>query len=603
MNDDKPKSIWKKSWKGPKWLGAWLILVAASILIVQAVILFVPGGSSNLVGETPVLFFLLAAVLATVLFCAWLFVRWLCRWKNFRRFLFACACLATLIALAYAEEDWRGKHDWDQFKSQWEAKGEKFDYASVVPPSVPDNQNFAMAPIFDAIDKSMSQKWRTQHENPHYGKNGDFRPWDTNIIDRLDMGVTCDDRLPPTNGIGDRQTARMSDLTDWQHYYRTLATKTNWFQQTNLFPVAPQPQTPAQDVLLALSKYDPAIEELREASRRPYSRFPLDYDDENPAAILLPHLAELKRCSQVIQLRAIAELQNGQSDKAFADVKLMLYLANSIRTEPILISQLVRIAIVDIALQPIWEGLAKHQWSDGQLAELDSESARLDFLADCEFALRGERACDLGVVEFLRRSPNKIRAFSDVLGEGDNSHYSFSALVLAFGPSGWFYQNELHIGRFFQNWYLPLVNERERTVSPSAVHATYEALDSELHHRTPENLLEALLLPALGAAVERFTYAQNAVDLVRVAIALERYRLAHGEYPETLDVLVPRFIVKLPHDIINGQPLHYRRTSDGLFVLYSVGWNETDDGGVVGLTKGGSVDINKGDWVWRYPAR
>ena len=39
-------------------------------------------------------------------------------------------------------------------------------------------------------------------------------------------------------------------------------------------------------------------------------------------------------------------------------------------------------------------------------------------------------------------------------------------------------------------------------------------------------------------------------------------------------------IEKLPHDIINGQPLHYRRTDDGQFVLYSVGWDEKDDGGV-----------------------
>jgi hypothetical protein len=96
---------------------------------------------------------------------------------------------------------------------------------------------------------------------------------------------------------------------------------------------------------------------------------------------------------------------------------------------------------------------------------------------------------------------------------------------------------------------------------------------------------------------------QESVDLARVACALERYRLAHDEYPESLDVLVPRFIAKLPHDIINGQPLHYRRTADGQFVLYSIGWNEKDDGGIVGLRDSGSVDITKGDWVWRYPAR
>ena len=84
---------------------------------------------------------------------------------------------------------------------------------------------------------------------------------------------------------------------------------------------------------------------------------------------------------------------------------------------------------------------------------------------------------------------------------------------------------------------------------------------------------------------------------------MERYRLAHGEYPESLDALAPQFIAKLPHDIINGQPLHYRRTADGRFVLYSVGWNEKDDDGVVGLNESGSVDRDTGDWVWRYPAK
>jgi hypothetical protein len=45
-----------------------------------------------------------------------------------------------------------------------------------------------------------------------------------------------------------------------------------------------------------------------------------------------------------------------------------------------------------------------------------------------------------------------------------------------------------------------------------------------------------------------------------------------------LDALVPQFIEKLPHDIIGGQPLHYRLMDDEKFLPYSVGWNEKDDG-------------------------
>ena len=56
----------------------------------------------------------------------------------------------------------------------------------------------------------------------------------------------------------------------------------------------------------------------------------------------------------------------------------------------------------------------------------------------------------------------------------------------------------------------------------------------------------------------------------------------------------------LPHDVIGGQPLKYHRTDNRQFVLYSVGWNGTDDGGKV-FTKyssNGSIDLEKGDWVW-----
>jgi hypothetical protein len=151
--------------------------------------------------------------------------------------------------------------------------------------------------------------------------------------------------------------------------------------------------------------------------------------------------------------------------------------------------------------------------------------------------------------------------------------------------------------------YLPLSDVDRGIVSPTASRHADAVVAADTKHRNPYNIIEKMLLPGLGKAANRFAYGQESVDLARAAIALERYRLAHGEYPESLDALAPQFIAKLPHDIINGQPLHYRLTTDGRFALYSVGWNETDDGGVVGLKENGSVDINMGDWVWRYPAK
>ena len=84
---------------------------------------------------------------------------------------------------------------------------------------------------------------------------------------------------------------------------------------------------------------------------------------------------------------------------------------------------------------------------------------------------------------------------------------------------------------------------------------------------------------------------------------LERYRVARGAFPESLDALTPEFIAKVPHDVIGGQPLKYRREADGSYVLYSVGWDEEDDGGEAAFNQDGTVDVQHGDWVWRSAAK
>jgi hypothetical protein len=609
MNEE-PKSIWKKSWTGWSWLRAWLIIVAGTFFILLFTTFFIPGGPRTFSDWLMPSFFLLlvSTIISTIFVGLWFFMRCLCCWKNFRRLVFGLACFATLIALAYAEEDWRGWQAWNQFKHEWEAKGEKFDYASIVPPPVPDDQNFAMAPIWaESIKATLGPRSTRRWKYPDDGR--------TNFTDQMPtLWHNNDWSDSQTNGNWAKGT--ITDLKPWQTYYRTpteIKLSSRKSVTTNDFQIAPQPQSPAQDVLLALSKYDPAIEELRHASQLPYSRFPLDYDSENPAVILLPHLSLLKRSALVLQLRSSAELQNAQSEKALADVKLSLSLANSIRAEPFLISQLVRIAILQITLQPIYEGLAQHQWSEDQLAALDAELAKLDFLADYRLSTSGEMGFQGGIIEYLRRHPEQ---FPNMSGNGDFINAPLPARIIWHSiPNGWFYQNRLNCARMMVEFYIPLADVNQRTISPSAVRHADEVVTTETKKITPYNVLERMVLPALGNAVKKFAYAQSSVDLARVAIALERYRLAHGEYPESLDALAPQFIEKVPHDIIGGQPsqgsgpasqpLHYRRTSDGQFVLYSVGWNERDDGGVVVLQKGSTptVDINQGDWVWRYPTR
>jgi type II secretory pathway pseudopilin PulG len=129
---------------------------------------------------------------------------------------------------------------------------------------------------------------------------------------------------------------------------------------------------------------------------------------------------------------------------------------------------------------------------------------------------------------------------------------------------------------------------------------------------SPYNFLASWALPNYTRATQTLARNQIMVNQAFVVCALERYRLAQGAYPETLDALVPRFADKLPHDIIGGQPLKYRRMEDppsqssgaasGKFLLYSVGWNEKDDGGQVVLNDG-RPGLEQGDWVWPMPSK
>ena len=485
-------------------------------------------------------------------------------WRSLRRAIISLLGLATLIGLVVTEENWRGKHDWETFRHEQEAKGEQFDWKAFAPSTVPDNQNFLAAPIFTDM-----------------------------LAGKVVLSPYRSDGGSPTNAGGNWQRMRLTELKPWQAFYRNPPDA----NAAKEFPIAPQQQTPAADVLFALSKFDQQIADLRQASLRPYAFVPVHYEEgiNVVATSLLPYLAVTKRCAQVLQLRSVAELADGQSTNALNDIELLLRVSDALHTPPLLISQLVHMAIVSMATQPVWEGLAEHRWSDQQLIALDSALAREDFLADYEMAMRGERACAISTYEIMRHTGEMF-----VPDKDGNS----MTVKMTWMPNAFFYQNELAFAQLYQQWLFPLVDANSRTISP----AVWRQVDAEVQearkHFSLYRTLARMTVPALDPVVKKIAFAQSSIDLARVACALERYRLAHGRYPDSLAALEPQFITQAPHDIINGQPLHYRLRPDGLFILYSVGWNEIDDGGVAGPeTKRGRVDWDTGDWVLQYPKK
>jgi hypothetical protein len=147
------------------------------------------------------------------------------------------------------------------------------------------------------------------------------------------------------------------------------------------------------------------------------------------------------------------------------------------------------------------------------------------------------------------------------------------------------------------------VDPKAQMVFPKMVDQLAAGIAQQQHGWNTHTLWNILSEESAGPitnTVMHFAEGQVLVDETRMACALERYRLAHGVYPDSLDALTPAYIDEVPHDIMTGEPYHYRLRADGTFSLYSVGWNQVDDGGSVVYLKDqpDRLDIQHGDWVW-----
>jgi hypothetical protein len=202
--------------------------------------------------------------------------------------------------------------------------------------------------------------------------------------------------------------------------------------------------------------------------------------------------------------------------------------------------------------------------------------------------------------DFARNHPNGLR---NVLAQNDADFWA-SALLAA--PAGWLYQEQISCQRLYNEEVSLYSDLQSGQIHPRLIDESSRQLEqkatgsfSSFRHHT---IFSKMVFPNLLNLFQKSAIAQTCVDQAFLACALERYRAAKGRFPESLGALVPQFMDKVPTDVCNGQPLKYRLEGGGQFILYSVGWNEKDDGGTIAREKGSqSLDLNQGDWVWpRY---
>lgn len=483
------------------------------------------------------------------------------------RALFIFACLVTVVAALYVEEKVRGRMAWRAYAAEAKQRGVKLNFADYLPPKIPAAENFASIPLFETV-------FRAEDEAPQKPY-----PYPLTLPPRANRAS-----LPP---FSDPNLQQRIDLTAWQKY----------FVEAKLLPAAGG--NAAADTLQALGSFAPLLAQLREAGARPRCQFPVHWERTYEAG--LPHLAIFQSASKFFALRVAAHLELGQSAEAYEDWHDGLRFLAVTAEEPTIINALVRISCLPLLVNGVWSGLAAHQWAEPELRKIEADLESLDWLKDYVFAMSCERGALNTMIDAMIDSPVELAKLITIMkGIQERAPLESSPpWAWRFYPTGWLDQNKVKTNQYFDEAIARVDPERglylvERPVSNSP--GNFKTFPKNLYY-----LIFSVGAPVFQGFEQRFAWAATVTAQARLACALERYRLAHGNFPEALTELIPHYVPALPVDIVNGEPYRYRRTADGAFVLYSVGSDLHDNGGALD-PKIKTLDQQL-DWVWTMPGK
>lgn len=381
------------------------------------------------------------------------------------------------------------------------------------------------------------------------------------------------------------------------------------------------------EVEVALAEAESGLALLRQIPERPVFDFRIQYDmgfDKIP----LRRLAISKSAVLKLSAAALCDARHGRPAEAAKNIHAMLALVEGMAHDRVVISELVRIALAQIAFGDNWEVLQAPGMTDEQLAGLQQAWAGLEFIRAGERALELERAVDRISLAEWRSSNAALRRFSEAwedlglhgVDKNGNEIPRFVKKTLwdklklnakiYLWRYWWSYPDELLT---LQGYQRILENVRAVECNHALLPAQQE-LESKQGKAssfwfTPPDQADfhAVLssgIPALVRVFNKVLKVEAARQLTVTAIALKRFQLKHGNLPEKLSDLSPEFLAAVPLDPVDGQPLRYQRNADGTFLLYSIGEDGVDDIGDArppGNSKSRQWQ-NGRDWVWPQPA-
>ena len=433
--------------------------------------------------------------------------------------------------------NWRAEVRWQRYCAAARARGVKLTLAEFAPPQIPDAENFAMIPLFSSARSQALRLPSTSGRRPDFGD------------------------------------ALKGEKTDWQAWQKL-------FKDASL--ITETTEEPARDVLRAVEHYASQFKEWSEWKTRPHCRFSYDYS--SGLGRQLPGVTFIDAV-KLFDLRLRAHLAMHESAAALADFRDGLQAYRALQDEPTMLAQMLRICVLPITLNGVADGLKDRAWSDDELRQIASELAKACVWQDYRMALSSERGLANWLGNLLADPASRGRAIGWMTFGGSTPGNT----PLMFVPQRVYRDNQLRLNQNFDELIARASEDGSRfdpdSPNPSSsknLHGPFDYYYFFMFRSYTRTQLRT----------DEFVIVQTRLDQARLAIALERWRLAHGAYPETLAELVPDFIAAVPVDTYSRKPMIYRRQDGGTFLLYGVGQNRTDDGG--------KVDPEERDDIWLY---
>lgn len=255
----------------------------------------------------------------------------------------------------------------------------------------------------------------------------------------------------------------------------------------------------------------------------------------------MPSLLEIRMLGNVLYLSSLIDLEQGHADDAARQIGLGLAVSASLRQEPHLISQLIRIAIASREIDVVQRLVTQASPSPAALAELArwlEENREPDPMT---VGLVGETI--LIDQRFLR----------DERGQIDPSAVGGMPWTAVLGRLGRPFLRFAHASYLQTMADLMGVQSGQRPRTPFAPE----------HGSFITRPFVGPFTAGLQRAVITGDDYNSGLAAAAIAVALRRYKLDRVEYPADLSALVPAYLPALPIDPYSGRPPAYVRAAAG----------------------------------------